>query len=332
MSSAISSKNSPTGDVPSAVFDQRKVIASAQIPLATGSDSKLQTLAVSGEGAAADVDAVPAPVAALQWFVSLVAIWLFSLSRLAKARNQRAGTLEADISESQKRLELLSRDTSHISASASPAYRDIVTGYDRLKDGKASIAEVDELRRRARALLSGRDEQAQYELREVRALLDWLDNARTYGRITITVQQLRVRKMGKWDIECGIDAGNRTVNAKMSVAGSVEVGNCVLKVPWDPGSNIKLWMHLSDVGYETCSGHFGPISMSSAEVLQDASGLLRGFHAEQFDKDFKVAFSIKRNFGEMPSVRADGGRTLSKPAANESRLLSAEVPSGHRGY
>jgi hypothetical protein len=39
--------------------------------------------------------------------------------------------------------------------------------------------------------LSGRDEQAQYELREVRALLDWLDNARTYGRITITVRLSR---------------------------------------------------------------------------------------------------------------------------------------------
>jgi hypothetical protein len=91
-------------------------------------------------------------------------------------------------------------------------------------------------------------------------------------------------------------------------------------------------MHLSDVGYETCTGHFGPISMSSMEVLQDASGLLRGFHAEQFDKDFKVAFAIHRNFAEMPSVRADGGRRLGNPAANESALLSAEVPSGHRGY
>ena len=332
MSFAISSKSSPTGEVPTAVFDHGKITASAHTPLTNRSDSKLELCAVSGEGAAADVDAVPAPAAALQWFVSLVAIWLFGLSRLAKARNQKAGTLEADNSSSQKRLELLSQDTSHISASASPAYRDVVAGYDRLKDGKASTAEVDELRRRARSLLSGRDEQAQYELREVRALLDWLDNARTYGRITITVQQLRVRKMGKWDIECGIDAGNRTAKAKMSVAGSVEVGNCALKVPWDPGSNIKLWMHLSDVGYETCSGHFGPISMSSTEVLQDASGLVRGFHAEQFDKDFKVAFSIQRNFGEMPSVRADGGRRLSKAAANESTRLPSEVPSGHRGY
>ena len=138
--------------------------------------------------------------------------------------------------------------------------------------------------------------------------------------------------MGKWDIEFGIDAGNRTAKAKISVAGNLEVANCALKVPWDPGTSIKLWMHLSDVGYETCSGHFGPISMSSTEVLQDVSGLLRGFHAEQFDKDFKVAFSIQRNFGELPCVPADGGRRLSKPAANESGLFSAQVPSRHRGY
>jgi len=332
MSFAMPSKSSPTRDFPSTAFDHRKITASADMPLANRSDSKSGTHARAGEGAAADVDTVPAPAAALQWFVSLVAVWLFSLSRLAKARNQMAGTLEGDNSSSQNRLELLSQDTSHISAIASQAYRDIVTGYDRLKDGKASTAEVDELRRRARALLSGRDELAQYELREVRALLDWLDNARTYGRITITVQQLRVRKMGKWDIECGIDAGNRTAKAKMSVVGNMEVGNCALKLPWDPGSNLKLWMHLSDVGYETCSGNFGPISMSSMEVLQDASGLLRGFHAEQFDKDFKVAFSIKRNFGEMPCLRADAGRRLSEPAASESGLLAAEAPSGHRGY
>jgi hypothetical protein len=301
------------------------------MPRPTGSDSRLATLAVSGDGAAADVDAVPAPAAVLQWVVSLVAIWLFGLSRFAKARNQNAGTLQAEMSESHKSLELLSLDPSQVSASASPACRDVIQGYERLKTGNASTAEVDELRRRARSLLSGRDAQATYELRDVRALLDWLDNARRYGRITITVQQLRVRKMGKWDMECGIAAGIRTAKAKMSVAGNMEVGNCALKVPWDPGGSIKLWMHLSEVGYETCWGHFGPISMSSAEVLQDASGLSRGFHAEQFDKDFKVAFSIKRNFGEMPCVRADGGRRLSKPAENESGLLPAEVPSGHRG-
>jgi len=325
VSSANPSKSSSRGDVPSAALDRRKINVSADMPLANRSDSQLDARAVPKDGAAADVDAVPAPAAALQWFVSIVAIWLFGLSRLAKTRNQQAGTLEADNSSSQKRLELRSQDASHIAATASPAYREIVTGYDRLKDGNASTAEVDELRRRARSLLSARDEQATYELREVRALLDWLDNARTYGRITITVQQLHVRKMGKWDIECGIDAGNRTAKAKVSVAGTMEVSTCAIKVPWDPGSNIKLWMHLIDVGYENCRGHFGPISMSSTEVLQDASGILRGFHSEQFDKDFKVVFSIKRNFGEMPFVRADGGRRLSNPAANDSGLLPVEA-------
>jgi hypothetical protein len=322
-SSASSSTPSLAGELPSAKSAHCRATVSTRFPI---------NAAAAAEGAAADVDAVPAPAAALQWFVSIVAIWLFGLSRFAKARGKSSGTLEADDSASQKRLDSLSRDPSHKSASASPAYRDIVTGYDRLKGGKASTAEVDELRRQARALLSGRDEQALYELRQVRALLDWLDNARAYGRITITVQQLRVRKMGKWDIECGIDAGNRTAKAKMSVAGNMEVGNCALKVPWDPGSTIKLWMQLGDVGYETCCGHFGPIFMSSKEVLQDASGLSRGFHAEQFDKDFKVAFSIQRNFGDMPCVQADGGRRLSIPFANESRLSPAAVKSGHRGY
>jgi hypothetical protein len=263
---------------------------------------------------------------------SLVAIWLLGISRLAKARKQTAENPREDISSSQKRLALLGQDTPLIKASASPAYREIVTGYDRLKDGKASTAEVDELRRRARSLLSGRDEQGQHELREVRALLEWLDNARTYGRIIITVQKLRVRKMGKWDIECGIAAGIRTTKAKISVSGNMEVGNCSLNVPWEPGSSIKLWMHLIDVGYETCCGHFGPISMSSTEVLEVESGVLRGFHAEQFDKDFKVAFSIERNFGDIPCFRADQGRQLSKPAASDSGVLATEVPSGHRGY
>ncbi len=331
-SSAIFSHGTPTRDAPSAVFGERKISASGALALGNRSTARLETRALSGDGAAADVDAVPAPAAALQWIVSIVAIWLFGLSRLARARNQRAGTPEAGKSSSEKRLELLGRVKSDVLEADSPAYREIVKGYARLKEGKASTAEVDDLRRRARSLISGRDEPGQYELREVRALLEWLDHARTHGRITITVQQLRVRKMGTWDIEFGIGAGNRTAKAKMSVAGIVEVSQCGVTVPWDPSSSIELWMHLSDAGYETCWGYFGPILMASKEVLQDTSELLRVFHAEQFDKDFKVAFSINCNFDEMPGFRADKVRRSSNPAADDSERLAAEVPSGNRGY
>jgi hypothetical protein len=173
-------------------------------------------------------------------------------------------------------------------------------GYNRLKDGTASTGAVDELRRSARSYLEGRDGQVQNELREVKELLVWLDNARTSGRITITVQQLRERKMGSWDIECGIDAGGRTIKVKKNVKGNAEVGGCVLNVPWDASGNIKVWMHLAESGYETCWGHFGPITMSSAEVLQDSSGMSRAFHTDQFDKDFKAVFNIQRNFNPLP--------------------------------
>ncbi len=64
--------------------------------------------------------------------------------------------------------------------------------------------------------------------------------------------------------------------------------------------NIKVWMHLAESGYETCWGHFGPITMSSAEVLQDSSGMSRAFHTDQFDKDFKAVFNIQRNFNPLP--------------------------------
>jgi hypothetical protein len=289
----------------SAALDYRTIIFRTGTRGTGGSHSRLATLAVSGDGAAADVDAVPAPYAFLQWFVSLLAIWLVGFSRSAKTQNHKAAN-QVDSGDSQKRLELVSLDPSHVSASASRAYCDVIEGYERLKGGRASTLQVDELRQQARSLLSGRDEQALYELREVRTLLDWLDNARIHGRITITVQQLRVRKMGKWEMECGIAAGAKTAKVKMAVAGNLDVVNCSVKVPWDPSSSVKLWMRLLDIGYETCCGHFGPISMSSAEVLQDGSGLLRGFHAEQFDKDFKVAFAMTRNFDVMPSLRPIG--------------------------
>jgi hypothetical protein len=106
--------------------------------------------------------------------------------------------------------------------------------------------------------------------------------------------------MGSWDIECGIDAGGQTVKAKKNVNGNAEVDGCVLNVPWDANGGIKVWMHLTDSGYETCWGHFGPITMSSAEVLQDPSGMSRAFHTDQFDKDFKLVFKIQRNFSPLP--------------------------------
>jgi hypothetical protein len=71
-------------------------------------------------------------------------------------------------------------------------------------------------------------------------------------------------------------------------------------LPWDPNGTIKVWMHLAEIGYETCWGHFGPITMSSTEVLQKSSGLLREFHTDQFDKDFKLVFKIQRNFSPLP--------------------------------
>jgi hypothetical protein len=120
--------------------------------------------------------------------------------------------------------------------------------------------------------------------------------------------------MGSWDIECGIDAGGQTIKAKRNVNGNAEVDDCVLNVPWDANGDIKIWMHLTDSGYETCWGHFGPITMSSAEVLQDPSGKLRVFHADQFDKDFKLVFNIQRNFSPLPCF-ANDMRALTDTAA-----------------
>jgi hypothetical protein len=203
-----------------------------------------------------------------------------------------------------------------------PLYHEVIDGYARLKDGTASTGEVDELRRSARSLLKGRGRQAQYELQEVKELLDWLDNARTSGRITITVQQLRERKMGSWDIECGIDAGGQTIKAKKNVNGNAEVDGCVLNVPWDANGGIKIWMHLTDSGYETCWGHFGPITMSSAEVLQDPSGMLRAFYTDHFDKDFKLVFKIQRNFAALPNFDP----TNASPIKNKPIATVATVP------
>lgn len=265
-----------------------------------GSDSTLKNSSVLGDDVASDAADVPAPAAAYQWFVRLLALSGILLAYLVKARKQKERALQAVIHKSTEHVTRSRQLTAESSENIAPLYREVIDGYNRLKDGTASTGEVDELRRSARSLLKQCDGEVQYELREVKELLDWLDNARTCGRITITVQQLREKKMGSWDIECGIDAGGQSVKARKSVKGNAEVDGCVLKVPWDANGGIKVWMHLTDSGYETCWGHFGPITMSSAEVLQDPPGMLRAFHTDQFDKDFKLVFTIQRNFSPLP--------------------------------
>jgi hypothetical protein len=155
----------------------------------------------------------------------------------------------------------------------------------------------------------------------MKELLDWLDAVRTSGRITITVQQLRERKMGSWDIEYGIDAGGQTIKAKKNVKGNTDVDGCALNVPWDANGGIKLWMHLTDSGYESCWGHFGPITMSSTEVLQDPSGTLRAFYTDHFDKDFKLVFKIQRNFSPLPNFELTNASSIKKiPIATVAKI------------
>jgi hypothetical protein len=269
------------------------------------SGSTLKTSSVLGDDVASDADGVPAP--AYQWFVRLLVVWGILLAYLARTRKRKERPLQAAIHESTEHVTLSRQLAAECAADKTPLYREVIDGYNRLKDGTASTGEVDELRRSARSLLEGCDGQAEYELPEVKELLDWLDNARTFGRIAITVQQLREKKMGSWDIEFGIDAGGQTIKAKKNVKGNAVVDDCVLKVPWDANGGIKVWMHLTDSGYETCWGHFGPITMSSAQVLQDPSGMSRAFHTDQFDKDFKLMFTIQRNFRPLPCFANNRG-------------------------
>lgn len=266
----------------------------------SGPDSTLKTRSILGDDVAGDADVIPAPAAAYQWFVRLLAVWGVLLVYLGKAWQRKEGVLQPVIRESTEHVTRSRQLIAPCLADKATLYREVIDGYNRLKDGTASTGEVDELRRSARSLLKGRDGQVQFELPEVKELLDWLDNARTSGRITITVQQLREKKMGSWDIEFGIDAGAQSIKGKKTVKGNSDVNGCVVMLPWDPNGTIKVWMHLAEIGYETCWGHFGPIAMSSTEVLQKSSGLLREFHTDQFDKDFKLVFKIQRNFSPLP--------------------------------
>ena len=281
---------------------------------ATGSDSTMKQSPVLGGDVAKDADVVPAPATPSQWFVRLLVVWGILLVHLANTRRRKERALQAANHKSTENVTRSLRLTAECPADKAPLYREVIDGYNRLKDGTASTEEVDELRRTARSLLKGRHGQVRYEPQEVKQLLDWLDNARTSGRITITVQQLREKKMGSWDIECGIDAGGQTIKAKKNVKGNAVVDDCILKIPWDADGGIKVWIHLTDSGYETCWGHFGPITMSSAEVLQDPSGMSRVFHTDQFDKDFKLVFNIQRNFSPLPCF-ANNMEALTEAAA-----------------
>jgi hypothetical protein len=182
-------------------------------------------------------------------------------------------------------------------------YRDVVNGYNLLRGGTASTAEVDDLRGKARFLLTGSEPCSAHQLQEVRALLGWLDHARTAGRVTIEVRQLRERKSwGSWAMECGIAAGGVSAKVKKSVKGDTDVAGCAVEVPWNPDSSITVWMHLADTGYEGCWGHVGPVGFCSEAILQQQSGLVREFCADEFDKDFRLRFTISRNFGSLPRL------------------------------
>jgi hypothetical protein len=194
-------------------------------------------------------------------------------------------------------------DAPHDDRSECSAYRDLLPCYNRLKKGTASRKDVDELRDVARSFINTYAHKPSRALQEVSALLGWMNYARTTGRVTITVRQLCERKQwGFWAIECGIDSGGQRVKTAIAVKGEASVGGCVLQIPWDPDSSIKVWMHLADAGYETCWGHAGPIGASSKEVVQERSGILREFYADEFGKDFKVGFTISRNFTALPAL------------------------------
>jgi len=312
------------GKAASPILSRRSIAEADPLAMngATGADLTLKPLPALGDEIGKDADVIPAPADEYQWFVRLLAVWGILLACRARARKWKDRTLQAAIHESTEHVSRPRQLATECSADKTPLYHEVINGYARLKDGTASTEEVDELRRSARSLLKARGREAQCELQEVKELLDWLDNARTSGRITITVQQLRERKMGSWDLECGIDAGGQTIKAKKNVKGNAEIDGCFLNIPWDANGVIKIWMHLTDSGYETCWGHFGPITMSSAEVLQDPSGMLRTFYTDHFDKDFKLVFKIQRNFAALPNFDP----TNASPIKNKPIATVATVP------
>jgi hypothetical protein len=249
-------------------------------------------------------DAETAPDSPSQYFVRMLFMVgsLMIFSAIARKRRETADQSAND--EATQANTLIRLPSAGLSADAATALRQVVDGYNRLKNGLASSADVDELRTRARSLLNGNALRPLCELPGLKGLLQWLDHVRTSGSVTIQVQRLRECKLGAWDIEFGIEAGGRAIKTAKRVTGTAQVEGCALQVPWDASGAIKLWMHLTDSGYEKCWGHFGPIAMSSTQVLQDPSGMVREFHTDDFDKDFKLIFTIKRNFPSLPSIEA----------------------------
>jgi hypothetical protein len=257
-----------------------------------------------GSGPLEVADAEPAPDSAFDFFTRMVFMLgsLMLFRTVARKRSETAAASANDGSVQSDPQPLLSAAV--LSADAAAVLRQVVDGYNRLKDGLASATDVDELRTRARSLLTASSLRPLSELRGLKALLQWLEQVRTSGSVTIQVQRLREQKISAWDIECGIEAGGRAIKTANRVKGTAQVEGCALQVPWDANGAIKLWMHLTESGYEKCWGHFGPIAMSSTQVLQDPSGMVREFHTDDFDKDFKLIFTIRRNFPALPSIEA----------------------------
>jgi hypothetical protein len=213
------------------------------------------------------------------------------------------GSYVRAFNESKEERARLKRDATVSPEHVLTTYADVVNGYSLLKGGTASTADVDDLRSKARLLLKGSKHYPAHKLEEVKALLGWLDNARTVGRVTIEVRQLREKKKwGSWAMECGIAAGGVTAKVKKCVKGDTDVAGCAVEVPWNPDASITVWMHLTDTGYEGCWGHVGPVGFCSEAILQQKSGLVREFYADEYDKDFRLRFAISRNFGSLPML------------------------------
>ena len=145
----------------------------------------------------------------------------------------------------------LKNEIAHTPGNAAHDYDELVYTYNRLKEGVASKAEVDELRANTTSFLNIYQEEPRHRQDEVKALLSWLDFARTNGTVTVTVQQLKEEKFGTWAIDCGIDFNGRTVaKTTKNVDGTVSVDDCTYNTPWDPDLRFMVWIHLTDTGYD----------------------------------------------------------------------------------
>jgi serine/threonine protein kinase len=222
------------------------------------------------------------------------------LLTVAVFSNMRRHRLEAAYSNlEQKNTDLQSSLNNATANISGDPFGELVGIHRRLEEGTASNADIVDFYSRANTFLDLNPPN--YQKVQVTKMLKWLDDARI-GKVTITVRQLQANTWKSYAIDCGIDANGQSVRATKNVNADVDVDGCVLEVPWDPDINVKIWMHLTGSGYETCWGQYGPISLCSKEVLQDKSGAWREFFADQYDKDFKLGFTIERNFGPLPSL------------------------------